>query len=153
VALSKKQGVLFLVGLLFSVFGLQSSPASSLEAAAVRLKPCPNSPNCVSSLADDPGQRIDPFPLLGSPAETLTALARAVGAFPRTTLVFHGESYLKAEFRTRLGFVDDLEFLVDEDRDVVQVRSASRTGYWDMGVNRKRVEAMRKAYLEMVEKK
>ena len=60
---------------------------------------------------------------------------------------------LRAEFRTRLGFVDDLEFLVDEDRGVVQVRSASRTGYWDLGVNRKRVEALRKAYSEMVEKK
>ena len=148
----KKQGVLFLMGLLFLIFGLQSPPASSLEAA-VRLGPCPTSPNCVSSLADDPGQRIDPFPLSGSPAETLAGLARAIETFPRTAIVFHGEGYLKAEFRTRLGFVDDLEFLVDEDRGVVQVRSASRTGYWDLGVNRKRVEALRKAYLEMVEKK
>jgi uncharacterized protein (DUF1499 family) len=146
------RGVLFLMGLLFLIFGLQSPSASSLEAA-VRLGPCPTSPNCVSSLADDPGQRIDPFPLSGSPAETLKALSRAIKAFPRSTLVFHGEGYLKAEFRTRLGFVDDLEFLVDEDRGVVQVRSASRTGYWDLGVNRKRVEALRKAYLEMVEKK
>jgi len=149
----KKQGVLFLMGLLFLIFGVQSTPASSLDETAVRLKPCPTSPNCVSSLADDPGQRIDPFPLSGPPAETLTGLARAIGTFPRTTLVFHGAGYLKAEFRTRLGFVDDLEFLVDEDRGLVQVRSASRTGYWDLGVNRKRVEALRKAYSEMVEKK
>jgi len=141
------------MGLLFLIFGVQSTPASSLDETAVRLKPCPTSPNCVSSLADDPGQRIDPFPLSGPPAETLTGLARAIGTFPRTTLVFHGEGYLKAEFRTRLGFVDDLEFLVDEDRGLVQVRSASRTGYWDLGVNRKRVEALRKAYSEMVEKK
>jgi uncharacterized protein (DUF1499 family) len=153
VDLFKKQGVLFLMGLLFLIFGVQSAPASSLDETAVRLKPCPSSPNCVSSLAEDPGKRIDPFPLLGSPAETLTALARAVGAFPRTTLVFNGEGYLKAEFRTRLGFVDDLEFLIDEGRGVVQVRSASRTGYWDLGVNRKRVEALRKAALEMAEKK
>ena len=149
----KKQGVLFLMGLLFLIFGVQFGPASSLDETAVRLKPCPNSPNCVSSLADDPGQRIDPFPLSGPPAETLAGLARAIGTFPRTAIVFNGEGCLRAEFRTRLGFVDDLELLVDEAQGVVQVRSASRTGYWDLGVNRKRVEALRKVYSGMVEKK
>ena len=149
----KKQGVLFLMGLLFLIFGVQSAPASSLDETAVRLGPCPTSPNCVSSLADDPGQRIDPFPLSGPPAETLAGLVRAIGTFPRTAIVFNGEACLRAEFRTRLGFVDDLEFLVDEAQGVVQVRSASRTGYWDLGVNRKRVEALRKVYSEMVEKK
>ena len=84
------------MGFLFLISGLQSAPASSLEdAAAVRLKPCPTSPNCVSSLADDPGQRIDPFPLSGTPAETLTALARAVGTFPRAAIVFNGEGLSK----------------------------------------------------------
>ena len=141
------------MGLLFLIFGFPAEPVLSAEAAPVSLKPCPSSPNCVSSLADDPGQRIDPLPLSGTPAETLTGLARAIGTFPRAAIVFNGEACLRAEFRTRLGFVDDLEFLVDEDRGVVQVRSASRTGYWDLGVNRKRVEALRKAYLEMVEKK
>jgi len=136
--------------LMFLFFGSQSEPASSMDPTAGRFKPCPSSPNCVSSLAEDPGQRVDPFPLSGPPAETLDGLAGAIGAFPRTTIVYHGEGGLKAEFRTRLGFVDDLEFLIDEERGVVQVRSASRTGYWDLGVNRKRVEALRKAYLDRV---
>jgi uncharacterized protein (DUF1499 family) len=60
--------------------------------------------------------------------------------------VVREERYLKAEFRTRLGFVDDVEFQLNPDLGLVQVRSASRTGYWDLGVNRRRVEAIRKAY-------
>jgi uncharacterized protein (DUF1499 family) len=83
----------------------------------------------------------------------LALLARAIETIPRATLRQQGTLYLKAEFRTRLEFVDDVEFLVDEDFGVVQMRSASRTGYWDLGVNRKRVETLRRVYLKMVEKK
>jgi uncharacterized protein (DUF1499 family) len=55
--------------------------------------------------------------------------------------------YLHAEFRSRLwGFVDDVEFRVDAAARVIHVRSASRQGYSDLGVNRKRVEALRKAF-------
>jgi uncharacterized protein (DUF1499 family) len=153
VALLKKQGVLLLMGLQFLIFGFPAEPILSAEEAPFSLKPCPSSPNCVSSLAEDSKRRTDPFPLSGTTAETLTLLARAVETIPRATLRQQEALYLKAEFRTSLGFVDDVEFLVDEDRGVVQMRSASRTGYWDLGVNRKRVEALRKAYLEMVEKK
>jgi uncharacterized protein (DUF1499 family) len=149
----KMQGVLLLRGLLFLIFGFGAEPAFSAEAATFSLKPCPSSPNCVSSLAEDSRHRTDPFPLSGTAAETLPLLARAIETIPRATLRQQGGLYLKAEFRTRLGFVDDVEFLVDEDRSLVQVRSASRTGYWDLGVNRKRVEVLRKVYLKMAEKK
>jgi uncharacterized protein (DUF1499 family) len=54
------------------------------------------------------------------------------------------DGYLHATFRSRLfGFVDDLE--CRRDGDVIQVRSASRTGWWDLGVNRRRVESIRRA--------
>jgi uncharacterized protein (DUF1499 family) len=128
VALSKKQGVLFLMGSLFLIFGFRDEPVLSAEAAPVSLKSCPSSPNCVSSLAEDSKHRTDPFPISGTTAETLTLLARAIETIPRATLRQQGGLYLKAEFRTSLGFVDDLEFLVDEAQGVVQVRSASRTG-------------------------
>lgn len=130
--------------LLLSGFVLQYLLAGELYA--MTLNPCPASPNCVSSLAEDPAKRIDPFPTVGSPAETWTRLERAVRSFPRTLIVVREERYLKAEFRTRLGFVDDVEFQLNPDLGLVQVRSASRTGYWDLGVNRRRVEAIRKAY-------
>jgi uncharacterized protein (DUF1499 family) len=47
------------------------------------------------------------------------------------------------EFRTSLGFVDDVEFYVDGSQKVIHLRSASRVGYWDLGVNRKRMESIR----------
>jgi uncharacterized protein (DUF1499 family) len=139
VALSKIQGALLLMVLLFLIFGFRSEPVLSAEVAPVTLKPCPSSPNCVSSLAEDSKHRTDPFLISGTTTETLTLLARAIETIPRATLRQQGGLYLKAEFRTRLGFVDDLEFLVDEDRSLAQVRSASRIGDWDLGLNRKRL--------------
>ena len=121
----------------------------SAGAATPLLKPCPSSPNCVSSQAEEPARRISPFALSGTLAETLTRLERAIRAFPRASVVLREGPYLKAEFRTRLGFVDDVEFLVDMEQGLVQVRSASRTGYWDLGVNRRRMEDIRKVYREL----
>lgn len=123
----------------------------SAGAATPILKPCPSSPNCVSSQAEEPARRISPFALSGTPAETLIRLERAIGAFPRASVVLREGPYLKAEFRTRLGFVDDVEFLVDMEQGLVQARSASRSGNWDLGMNRRRMEAIRKVYLELKE--
>ena len=58
---------------------------------------------------------------------------------------------VRAEFRTRLGFVDDVEFRIDEAARGIHVRSASRKGYWDLGVNRRRVEAIREAFGNVME--
>jgi uncharacterized protein (DUF1499 family) len=121
--------------------------AGPLAAGPVQMQPCPSWPNCVSSLAEDARHRIDPFPVVGSAEMSLARLAKIVEAFARTRIVHRDPLYLKAEFRTRLGFVDDVEFLVDAARQTVHVRSASRSGYWDLGVNRRRIEALRKHYL------
>lgn len=121
------------------------------ESLPFTLKPCPSSPHCVSSLATDPGKRIEPLPVSGTPAETLALLEKIIRTFPRATITVRGAGYLKAEFRTRLGFVDDVEFLLDTREGVVQARSASRIGYWDLGVNRRRMEAIRKVYLQLKE--
>jgi uncharacterized protein (DUF1499 family) len=61
----------------------------------------------------------------------------------RSTLVREGPDYLHVEVRTFLGFVDDLEFYADESQKLIHLRSASRVGYWDLGVNRRRVETVR----------
>jgi uncharacterized protein (DUF1499 family) len=149
----KKQGRVSLMAVLFLIPGLRAEPVLSGDGASLSLKPCPSSPNCVSSLAEDAKHRVDPFPMSGTTTETLSLLAKAIETFPRATLRQQGGLYLKAEFRTSFGFVDDLEFLVDEVKGLVQVRSASRTGYWDLGVNRRRIEALRKVYLEMKDRK
>lgn len=109
-----------------------------------QLAPCPDRPNCVSSLAEDPEHRIEPLPLEGTPEEALARLRRIIEEMPRTSVDEVGDGYLKARFRSRImRFVDDLALVVDAEAGVVHVRSASRIGYSDWGVNRKRVEEIR----------
>lgn len=109
-----------------------------------RLAPCKTSPNCVSSQTDpkDEQHYIAPIALKGKNA--IAAVRKAVESMPRTTVVRVEPDYLYAEFRSKLmGFVDDVEFLVDPASGVVHVRSASRLGRRDFGVNRERVEQLR----------
>jgi uncharacterized protein (DUF1499 family) len=109
-----------------------------------RLAPCKRSPNCVSSQADQSDERhyIAPIALKGKNA--IAAVRKAVESMPRTTVVRVEPDYLYAEFRSKLmGFVDDVEFLYDPAKGVVHVRSASRLGRRDFGVNRSRVERLR----------
>jgi uncharacterized protein (DUF1499 family) len=130
-----------LVVFLFS--GCSGTRPSNLGVKDNRLSPCPSSPNCVSSQSDDEGHKIDPIPFTSTPAEAMDRLIAVVRRMERTTVVRERPDYLHVEFRTSLGFVDDVEFYVDDKEKVIHLRSASRVGYWDLGVNRKRMEAIR----------
>lgn len=127
-------------------------PPTDLGVRDGRLKPPSSTPNSVSSQAALwPGhpQReaaaIAPLPLLpAGPQATMQRLRRIVEDMPGAQVVIGNERYLRAQFTTRwLRFVDDTEFWYDADAGVVQVRSASRVGRRDFGVNRERVEAIR----------
>jgi uncharacterized protein (DUF1499 family) len=109
-----------------------------------QLEPCPSKPTGVSSEpGTDPKRLVKPLPYVSIP-ELVLAVKKQI---PRASVVKRSESYLHVEVRSRLfGFVDDLELRLDEYAQKTQVRSASRVGYYDFGVNRKRVEALR-AYL------
>ena len=108
------------------------------------LAPCPSSPNCVSTQAKDEGHAIAPIPYRKSRAEAKEALKEIVRSLPRTKLVEEDESYLHYEFTSLLlRFVDDVEFLFDDESKTIHFRSASRTGYGDLGVNRTRMEQVR----------
>ncbi len=77
-------------------------------------------------------------------------LVDIVGAMPRTTIVAEREDYLHVEFRSRLfRFVDDVEFYLEDERGLIQFRSASRLGYSDMGVNRRRMEKICHRFQEL----
>ena len=105
---------------------------------------CPTSPNCVSTQAQDEGHSIAPFPYRKSRAEAKEALKEVIRSLPRTKLVEEDESYLHYEFTSLLlRFVDDVEFVFDDEVKTIHFRSASRTGYGDLGVNRKRMEQVR----------
>jgi uncharacterized protein (DUF1499 family) len=103
-----------------------------------RFAPCRRSPNCVSSQADPSDREHYIAPLRASMEE----IRKAVESLPRTRIVLAHANYLYAEFRSKLlGYVDDVEFFFDGA--LIQVRSASRLGRRDFGVNRARVEKIR----------
>jgi len=110
------------------------------------LAPCPDSPNCVSSLASPQDSRhvIHPYIYSKAISEAKAALKAVIAALPRTKLIQDEEQYLHYEFTSLLlGFIDDVEFLFDEDAKTIHFRSASRVGYGDFGVNRRRMEGIR----------
>lgn len=118
----------------------------NLGVADGRLAPPKRSPNNVSSQADraDREHYIAPIAFKGTVAAAMAAARRAVGAMERATIMREERGYLYAEFRSRLlGYVDDVELLYDEQAGVFHVRSASRLGRRDFGVNRARVEKLR----------
>ncbi len=115
--------------------------------AGSRLAPCQPSPNCVSSLAEPGRQAIEPFPMLkGTGEKSLQCLKGVVKGMRGARIAREEKGYFRAEFKTLLGFVDDVEFEVDASQEVIHVRSASRVGTWDLGVNRRRVERIRGAF-------
>jgi len=149
-------GLLLLLPVLLVLAGkaglLAGKAPADLGVREGRLKPPSRTENSVSSQAslvpEHPMRayaEIQPLPMRGDAAATLAQLQAVVGAMPGATVVQSGPDYLYARFTTRwLKFVDDVEFWVDP-AGVVQVRSASRLGRKDFGVNRARVEAIRAA--------
>ena len=118
-----------------------------LVAGAAGLPDCPASPNCVSSQASDAAHAVPPLRCSGDPGAALRTLRSIIEAMPRTRVVSADDTRLHAEVTSWLfRFVDDLDLLVDAPAGVVQVRSASRVGYSDLGVNRRRVETLRQAF-------
>ena len=117
-------------------------PPSSLGVTAGRLAPCPGSPNCVSSEATDE-QRVEPLRYDGDAAPARARLLEVLNGMDRARVVQSTDDYVHVEFRSAVfGFVDDVEFYFSPP-GIIQVRSASRTGYYDFGVNRQRVETLR----------
>jgi len=133
--------ILVVVGIYFSVLGVISRSGQAPGLENNRLVSCRSKPNCVSSAAPD---RADHYIAgISLTASGLTDLRQVISQMGGKVTV-ERDDYLAAEFKSGLfGFVDDLELLIDQGQQMVQVRSGSRVGYSDMGVNRKRVEKLR----------
>jgi uncharacterized protein (DUF1499 family) len=110
------------------------------------LKSCPLSPNCISSQAADEKHRISPLVFKGEPDQAFSRLKQTLVSRSDTTVTETTAEYLRAEFRTRAGFIDDGEFLLDRSQSLIHVRSASRLGYSDLGKNRSRMEEIRQQF-------
>lgn len=113
-----------------------------------RLAPCPRTPNCVSTEAPPGRHRMEPIPYNGTPEQVRAKLVEVLRNYPRTRIVVQEADYIKAECRSRLfRFVDDVELVFDDAARQIHFRSASRLGYGDRGVNRKRMKEIRAALL------
>lgn len=124
-----------------------SKKPKSLGVTNGRLAPVSQKPNAVSSQMSDPAHAVEPLRFTGSPDAAMAALEGVLRAMPRMAIVETSKGYLRAEATSRLfRFVDDLEAMADPAARVIHVRSAARVGYSDLGVNRARVEEIRKAF-------
>ena len=119
-------------------------PTEELGLDNNRLHPCPDSPNCVSTSENDPDRQILPLKLRIEAPAAWAAIVETVTALPRTRIVTVTENYLHAECRSAVfGFVDDLELHLRPEEQQVGIRSAARLGYYDFGVNLRRVNDLR----------
>ncbi|MBI4423919.1 MAG: DUF1499 domain-containing protein [Elusimicrobia bacterium] len=104
---------------------------------------CGQKPNCVSTFDSRAGRHVEPWRYDGSRAEAMDRLGTLLRALPRVAVYHGGVDYLHAEFRSPLWrFVDDVEFHLPMHEPVVHFRSASRSGFWDFGVNRRRMRRL-----------
>lgn len=113
-------------------------------ASAAELSPCPSSPNCVSSGADKGDEHyVAPLAGKGNRQASLDALTAILDSLPRVEWEKISDSEIKATFTSLIfRFTDDVNLIIEPDGSV-QVRSASRVGYSDLGANRRRVEQLR----------
>ncbi len=148
----KKFSHIIILGTALSLTACSGMRPDTLGAQNGKLAPCPDKPNCVSSFADTEDHSIKPFTLAPETnnAEAATAaMKEALNSLPRTQVVQEDAGYLHAESTSMLmRYVDDVEILVDAENGVTHVKSASRVGYSDLGVNRDRVETLRQYLLE-----
>lgn len=118
---------------------------ANLGVADGQFAPCPVTPNCVNSQSQDREHAIAPFRYATSPEAAFDKLKAILSAQSRVNLLTTTNDYIRTEFTIPIvGFVDDVEFYLDQAANVIQVRSASRLGESDLGVNRKRVESIRR---------
>jgi uncharacterized protein (DUF1499 family) len=130
-----------------SLFHFSGAKPKNLGVKNGKLTACPNSPNCVGSQETDAEHQIEPLTYTGNSQEAFDRLKLIVRSLDKVEIVEDRSDYFYAEFTSKLmGFVDDVEFYLDETAQKIQVRSASRLGQSDLGVNRQRIETIRSKY-------
>lgn len=137
---------------LISILGRAiSQQTATLGVTDGKLVPCPNSPNCVFSQSSDKAHYIKPLQYEGTPAEARETLISVINSMDHVRIVTIKGNYIHAEFTSALfRFVDDVEFYFDDANKIIHLRSASRVGYYDLGVNRRRIENIRGRFIASI---
>ena len=141
--------VLILTGIVsFFVLGLMSQSGESHGLVEGKLSKCPDKPNCVcSEFEADVGHYIEPIVIVaGTASEALSKMKSSIREMGGKIQV-ETDNYLAATFTSSIfRFVDDLEIRIDSDQKIIHLRSASRVGHSDRGVNRERIERLKILY-------
>jgi len=128
---------------LFIVMTLVTATQAN-SASKKTLPPCLDSPNCVSSQAQDAKHYIAPFNIIGEPYKAWETLKNAIIDKKRMVITHETHDSLHAEATSLVfRFLDDINIILDADAQLIHIRSASRTGHSDFGINRKRIEELR----------
>lgn len=132
---------------LSALSGCSGKTPTNLGMIDGKFTPCPESANCVSTQAGDETHHITPIKAHGSPDVVMVNLASTIESMFGGKIIKIEGNYLHAEFTSRLmRFVDDMECFYNEQEGIIEIRSASRIGYSDFNVNRKRVEELRSLF-------
>ena len=138
---------ILLTSLLFGCSSTQQVDRLGLQNG--HLRSCPNSPNCVSSRANDSEHQVSALQLQMTPEQSWEQVKTTIKALPRTRIITATSEYIHAECRSAVfGFIDDLELHLLQEQGQIEVRSLARLGYYDFGVNRERVEQLRSRLLK-----
>lgn len=133
-----------LLASLVLVGGCASSPPKSMAASPNAITACSVAPHCVSSQSARGSARyIEPFRYSGSADAATTALLAILRKRDDATIESDAMPKIHATFRSAIGFVDDVTFVVHDETQTIDVKSTSRIGFYDLGVNRRRVEGLR----------
>ncbi|MDH5446930.1 MAG: DUF1499 domain-containing protein [Gammaproteobacteria bacterium] len=138
--------LVLVIGGLLASFSLSSRKQIVQGITNERLQACPESPNCVCSEYPDVQAFIEPLRYSIAHADAWQSIKSAI-SHTGGKIVKEKGGYIHAQFySTIFRFIDDVELRMDENRFLINVRSASRVGRSDLGVNRKRIEKIRKHF-------
>jgi uncharacterized protein (DUF1499 family) len=136
----------YILPILLAVFLFGCSNSRQTDRLGLQngqLRSCPSSPNCVSSRTDDNDHYVPALHLQVAPEYGWEQVKSTITALPRTRIITATSEYIHAECRSAVfGFIDDLELQLLREQAQIEIRSFSRLGYYDFGVNRKRVEQL-----------
>lgn len=130
-----------------SIFSFSGEQPKNLGVKNGQLKKCPQTPNCVSSQSKDVTHKVDPLTYNSSRKEAFNRLKAILKETNNAEIIEMKPQYLYSQFTSRImGFVDDVEFYLPLQEKMIHVRSASRIGESDLGVNRRRIERIREQF-------
>jgi len=139
--------------LVLIVLGQMSKSGEASGLFEAKLTKCPDKPNCIcTEFVADASHYIEPIGFSQSDAaEALSRLKSSIremrGSIQAETVNYLAFTFTSSIFR----FVDDLEIRIDKDLKIIHMRSASRVGHSDRGINKKRIEQLKKLFHSKME--